>query len=71
MDNDRPTDRQRLVNDGQQPTNDDRLRLTLGCWITTDDDRPTTMDARCVQREANTDNLAAVRANVFFSFHFS
>jgi hypothetical protein len=43
----------------------------LGCWITTDDDRPTTMDARCVQREANTDNLAAVRANVFFSFHFS
>jgi hypothetical protein len=36
-----------------------------------DDDRPTTTDARCVQREANTDNLAAVRANVFFSFHFS
>ena len=36
-----------------------------------DDDRPTMTDARCIQREANTDDLAAVHTNVFFSFIFS
>src|SRR5712691_3446244 len=38
--------------------------------MTTDDGQPTTTDARCVQREANTGDLAAVRANGFSGVFF-
>src|SRR5260221_14110363 len=72
----------RSTTDQRRPTKVDGRMLdgwmlgwsTTDGWMTTDDDRPTTTDARCVQREANTDDLAAVRANgfsgVFFFFFF-